>query len=171
GFWAERQAAFAVAQARAGASAIQVFDSWAGALSPALYEARVLPHSRRLLEHLREEGIPSIHFLTGNPALLRLAASAGGDAVGVDWRLPLDEAWEAVGRDRAVQGNLDPAALLAGEAVARREARDVLRRAAGRPGHVFNLGHGMLPATDPAVTRAVVEEVHGFRAATGTGDA
>lgn len=163
GFWAEQLARFAAAQYRAGAAAIQVFDSWAGALSPALYEARVLPHSHRLLAALAEEGIPTIHFLTGNPALLPLAARAGGDAVGVDWRIPLDEAWNAVGPGRAIQGNLDPAALLAGEAVARREAREVMRRAGGRPGHVFNLGHGMLPATDPAVARAVVDEVHGFR--------
>jgi len=164
GFWADQLAEFAVAQAEAGAAAIQVFDSWAGALSPALYESRVLRHSRRLLDRLREAGVPAIHFLTGNPALLPLAAKAGGDALGVDWRLPLDEAWEAVGPGRAIQGNLDPAALLAGEETARREARGVLRRAAGRPGHIFNLGHGMLPATDPAVTRAVVEEVHGFDA-------
>jgi uroporphyrinogen decarboxylase len=161
-FWAEQLAGFAVAQHEAGAAAIQVFDSWAGALEPDLYAARVLPHSRALLDHLREAGVPSIHFSTGNPRLLPLVAAAGGDALGVDWRLPIDEAWAVAGPDRAVQGNLDPAALLAGEEVARERTRDVMERVARRPGHVFNLGHGMLPGTDPQVARAVVDEVHAF---------
>ncbi len=160
GFWAEQLAEFAIAQHEAGASAIQIFDSWAGHLAPEDYEVGALPHSRTLLERLQKAGVPSIHFTTGNPRLLPLVARAGGDAIGVDWRVPLDEAWETIGPDRAIQGNLDPVALLAGEEVAVAQAREVLRRAGGRPGHIFNLGHGILPETEPAVVRAVVDAVH-----------
>lgn len=162
GFWVEHLADFAVAQHEAGAGAIQIFDSWAGSLSPQAYERYVLPHSRRLLEHLAEAGVPSIHFATGNPALLPLVTEAGGDAVSVDWRLPIDEAWERLGPDRAIQGNLDPTVLLAGREPALDAARDVLERVAGRPGHIFNLGHGILPETDHRVVQAVVELVHDF---------
>ncbi len=160
GFWAEHLAEFAVAQAEAGAGAVQVFDSWAGALAPADYERYALPYTRRILQRLADEGIPSINFTTGNPALLPLVARAGGDAVGVDWRVPLDEAWHAIGHDRAIQGNLDPALLAAGEAAALAGAADVLARAAGRPGHIFNVGHGLTPGADPDVIRAVVDFVH-----------
>ena len=159
-FWAEHLAEFAIAQHEAGAGLVQIFDSWAGELAPEDYEAKVLPHSARLLRRLKEAGVPTIHFATGNPRLYRLVARAGGDAVSVDWRIPLDEAWDAIG-DRAIQGNLDPAALLAGRATALAKARAVLRRAGGRPGHIFNLGHGILPETDPDVLRAVAETVHG----------
>lgn len=161
-FWSDQQADFALAQHEAGAGAVQVFDSWAGTLAPEDYEELVLPHSRRLLRRLREAGVPTLHFATGNPRLLSLLARAGGDAVSVDWRIPIDEAWEAVGLDRAIQGNLDPAALLAGRDVAVRKSREILRRVDGRPGHVFNLGHGILPGTRPDVVRSVVEEVHAF---------
>jgi len=106
--------------------------------------------------------VPTIHFATGNPALLPWIAEAGGDGIGVDWRIPIDEAWDVIGHDRAIQGNLDPAALLAGEEVAIAKARDILERVGGRPGHIFNVGHGILPGTDPAVIRAVVEFVHAF---------
>lgn len=163
-YWAEQLAEFGRAQHEAGAAAIQVFDSWAGALSPQDYVEHVQPHSAALLGELEEAGVPTIHFAKGNPALLPDAAEAGGDALSVDWRLPLDEAWEAVGTDRAIQGNLDPVALLAGEEVARARTRDILDRAAGRPGHVFNLGHGVLPETDHRVLQAVVEEVHAWEA-------
>lgn len=159
-FWADQQADFALAQHEAGAAAVQVFDSWAGALGPEDYAEHVLPHSRRLFRKLEETGVPTVHFATGNPRLLPLLAEAGGDAAGVDWRIPIDEAWTAVGRDRAIQGNLDPVALVAGEETALRKTREVLRRVGGRPGHVFNLGHGMLPDTDPAVVRSVVDLVH-----------
>lgn len=159
-FWAGHQAEFAVAQHEAGAHVVQVFDSWAGTLAPADYREHVLPHSRALFRRLEEEGVPSIHFATGNPRLLPLLAEAGGDGLGVDWRLPIDEAWDAVGPDRAIQGNLDPAALLAGRDVAVAKTREILRRVGGRPGHVFNLGHGVPPDTDPAVLRAVAETVH-----------
>lgn len=159
-YWTEQLAAFAIAQHEAGAAAIQVFDSWAGVLGPEDYEAYVAPHSAALFERLRDAGVPSIHFVTGNPGILPAVARTGGDAVGVDWRLPLDEAWAAVGHDRAIQGNMDPVILLAGEEHALARTRDILRRADGRPGHIFNLGHGVLPDTDPAVIRAVVETVH-----------
>lgn len=160
GFWAEQQADFALAQHEAGAAAVQVFDSWAGALAPDDYRTHVLPHSRRLFGRLEEAGVPSVHFATGNPALLPLLAEAGGDAIGVDWRLPIDEAWERIGSGRAIQGNLDPARLLAGREAALAGTRDVLRRVGGRPGHVFNLGHGMPPDADPEVVAEVVELVH-----------
>ncbi|MGH7539682.1 MAG: uroporphyrinogen decarboxylase, partial [Gemmatimonadota bacterium] len=158
-FWVEQQAEFAIAQHEAGASAIQLFDSWAGILAPGMYAERVQPHSAALLGRLAEAGVPTIHFATGNPALLTLLADAGGDAIGVDWRLPLDAAWRAIGTDRAIQGNLDPATILAGAEPAIRETRAILARAAGRPGHIFNLGHGLLPGSDPAVIRSVVETV------------
>lgn len=164
GFWAEHMAEFGVAQFEAGAAAVQVFDSWAGSLAPEDYEAAVLPHMRRLFGRLREAGVPAINFFTGNPRLLSLVASAGGDVLSVDWRLPLDEAWETIGAHRGIQGNLDPVALLAGEAVAIRKARAVLDRAAGRPGHIFNLGHGILPDTRHEVLRAVVDFVHDYTA-------
>jgi uroporphyrinogen decarboxylase len=162
GYWADQLAEFGIAQYEAGAEAIQVFDSWAGSLGAPDYREHVQPHSARLLETLEEAGVPTIHFPRGNPAILPDAAEAGGDAISVDWLLPLDEAWDAIGTDKAIQGNLDPTALLAGEDVARRKTRDVLEAAGGRPGHVFNLGHGVLPETDHEVLQAVVDEVHAW---------
>ncbi len=161
-FWAEHLADYGKAQVEAGASVVQVFDSWAGVLSPRDYVDHVQPHSTRLLSLMEDAGVPTIHFAQGNPALLPHVAEAGGTAVSVDWRQPLDAAWDAVGRDRAIQGNLDPTMLLAGEATARAGARDVLARAGGTPGHVFNLGHGLLPGTDPTVVEAIIDEVHSF---------
>ena len=134
------------AQIAAGVDAVQLFDSWAGALAPEDYERSVLPHTRRIFAALGP-GVPRIHFATGNPALLRLIGSVECEAVSVDWRLPLDEAWQRIG-DRAIQGNLDPAVCLAPWDVVQGRAADILRRAGGRPGHVFNLGHGVLPETD-----------------------
>lgn len=160
GFWVDHLADFAVAQHEAGAAAVQVFDSWAGSLAPGDYERHLLPHMRRLFERMEAAGVPSINFYTGNPRLLPLVAEAGGDVMGIDWRIPIDEAWEVVGDDRGVQGNLDPVALLAGRDVALRKAREVLDRVGGRPGHIFNCGHGLLPDTDPDVVRAVVDLVH-----------
>jgi uroporphyrinogen decarboxylase len=159
-YWADHLLAFALAQAEAGASAIQLFDSWAGALSPDDYETSVLPHSRTILQGLKAAGVPSIHFATGNPALLPLLARAGGDGIGLDWRVDIAKARELLGPERAVQGNLDPAKLLAGSGVAVSEADRILRKVRGEPGHVFNVGHGILPSTDPGVIRAVVEHVH-----------
>ncbi len=136
---------YVAAQARAGADVVQLFDSWVGALTPADYDEFAAPWSARILA---AAGAPTIHFGTGTATFLPALARAGGDVIGLDWRIPLDEGWELVG-DRGVQGNLDPAALLGPWDRAEREARDVLRRAGGRPGHIFNLGHGVLPGTDP----------------------
>jgi len=145
-------AAYVDATVGAGADAIQLFDSWVGTLSADQYRARVLPWSERVLA---ASSAPTIHFGTGAAHLLPQLAQAGGDAIGLDWRVPLDEAWATVD-DRAVQGNLDPAALLCPWAVVERETDDVLRRAGGRLGHVFNLGHGVLPETDPDVLTRLV---------------
>jgi uroporphyrinogen decarboxylase len=163
-FWADHMAEFAIAQHEAGASAVQVFDSWAGALSPQDYAASVLPHMARLFSRLSEAGVPSINFATGNPELLPLLADGGGDVIGVDWRIPIDEAWRRVGDNRGVQGNLDPNILLAGRETAIRRTRDILDRVGGRPGHIFNCGHGLLPGSDPDVLRAVVDFVHEYTA-------
>jgi uroporphyrinogen decarboxylase len=149
-------ARYVAAQAAAGADVIQVFDSWAGALSPADYEEFVAPYSARILAAV---DVPTIHFGTGTATLLRAMAAAGGDVIGLDWRIPLDRGWQEVGDDRGVQGNLDPAVLLGPWRRVEAAARDVLDRAGGRPGHVFNLGHGVLPATDPSVLGRLVELV------------
>ena len=147
-------------QVDAGASAIQLFDSWVGALPASDYERYVMPHSRRIFEGLADLGIPRIHFGVNTGELLGLMADAGADVVGVDYRVPLDVAARRVGPGKALQGNLDPAAVFAPwEAVADRTRR-VLSDAAGLPGHVFNLGHGVLPATDPDVLSRVVDLVH-----------
>ena len=138
------------AQIDAGVDVVQVFDSWAGALGTSDYEHAVLPWSRRLFTALSEAGVPRIHFATGNPALLPLLAAVECEAVSVDWRAPLDDAWRAIG-DKAIQGNLEPAVLLAPWEIVEARALDVLRRAAGRAGHVFNLGHGVLAETDADV--------------------
>ena len=155
GFWADHQAEFAIAQHEAGAGAIQLFDSWCGTLDPVTYRERVLPYSRALLERLARRKIPTIHFGATHAAF----AEAGGDAIGVGSQTPLDEAWERIGPERAIQGNLDPAYMLAGKEAALAGTREVLRRAAGRPGHIFNLGHGLHPDSDPDVIKAVVNEV------------
>ena len=134
------------AQIAAGAQAVQLFDSWVGCLSPTDYREFVLPHMRTLLDCLAP-GVPTIHFGTGNPQLLPLQAEAGGEVVGVDWRIRLADAWELIGRDRAIQGNLEPAILLADPPQIRRHVADILKQANGQPGHIFNLGHGVLPQT------------------------
>ena len=137
---------YLVAQFEAGAQIVQLFDSWVGCLGPADYRRYVLPHSRAAIAEAARHG-PVIHFATGNPALLPLLREAGGTVIGIDWRIELDDAWRAVGHDRAVQGNLDPAVLLADRDTVRRRASEILAQAAGRPGHIFNLGHGVLPHT------------------------
>jgi uroporphyrinogen decarboxylase len=149
---AETFTAYVQAQAAAGADVIQLFDSWVGALSPSDYDEFVAPHSARILGGL---GVPTIHFGTGTAALLGNMAAAGGDVIGVDWRIELDRAWGEIG-DRGIQGNLDPALLLGPQERVEAGAVDVLRRAGGRPGHVFNLGHGVLPDTDPDVLTRLV---------------
>ncbi len=158
-YWVEHLLSFARSQARAGAAGIQLFDSWAGSLAPDDYREYVLPHSRRILSGLEESGVPSIHFATGNPALLPHLAEAGGDAIGLDWRIEIDRAREILGPGVGVQGNLDPLALLAGERIAVARAGEILRKVGGSPGHIFNVGHGIHPHTDPAVVKAVVDHV------------
>jgi uroporphyrinogen decarboxylase len=151
---------YLAAQVEAGAQALQVFDSWVGALDEADYREFVLPHVRRLFTALEGTGVPLIHFGTGTGHLLVAQREAGGHVIGVDWRTPLDEAWRALGDDVAVQGNLDPTLLLGPRERLLARVEEVLGRAAGRPGHVFNLGHGILPATPVENVKAVVERVH-----------
>jgi uroporphyrinogen decarboxylase len=146
------------AQIAAGVHVVQLFDSWVGAVSAADYAEYVRPHVARVLGAVR--GAPTIHFGTGAAALLEQMAEAGGDVIGVDHRVALDDAWRRVGFDRGIQGNLDAARLLAGWDATALGARDVLRRAAARPGHIFNLGHGVLPETDPALLARLVQLVH-----------
>jgi uroporphyrinogen decarboxylase len=153
-------ATFLTTQVDAGASAVQLFDSWAGVLSAADYAERVLPHSRAVLDALGDRDVPKIHFGVGTGELLALVGDAGADVVGVDWRVPLDEAARRVGPQRSLQGNLDPAVLLADRATVDREVRRVVQQGRAARGHVFNLGHGVLPDTDPGVLTSVVDLVH-----------
>ncbi len=148
------------AQIESGAQAVQVFDSWVGCLAPADYREHVLPHTRRLLAGLAGAGVPVIHFGTGTATLLPMMAEAGGDVIGLDWRIPLDAGWDLVGPGRAVQGNLDPVVLFAGFDVVKVKAAAILDAAAGRPGHIFNLGHGVLPGTPVDNVRRLVDFVH-----------
>ena len=148
------------AQVAAGVDVVQLFDSWAGALAPADYERAVLPYTARIFAALDDLGVPRIHFATGNPLLLPAMSRAGAEAVSVDWRVPLDEAWVLIGADRAIQGNLDPGICLAPFPVVAGAAREVLRLAAGRPGHIFNLGHGVLPETDADTLARLTALVH-----------
>jgi len=148
------------AQVVAGADAVQLFDSWVGDLAPADYVEYVQPHARRILRDLEATGVPVIHFGTGTATMLGEMRDAGGTVLGVDWCTPLDWAWERVGYDRAVQGNMDPCALLATAGTAVKHAQRVLDAAAGRRGHIFNLGHGILPETPVDHVRAVVDHVH-----------
>jgi uroporphyrinogen decarboxylase len=151
---------YLVAQVRAGVDVVQLFDSWIGALSPSVYRQYVLPYSKRIFETVKETGAPAIHFGTGVAALLEAMTEAGGDIISVDWRVDLDEAWARIGYDRGIQGNLDPTLLLTDWPTVERGMFDVLRRAANRPGHIFNLGHGVLAPTDPAMLRRLVDAVH-----------
>jgi uroporphyrinogen decarboxylase len=151
--------AYLAAQVGAGVQAVQLFDSWVGALSPFDYERSVAPHMRRLFGGLGDLGVPVIHFGTGSAGLLRPMAAAGGDVIGLDWRIGLDEGWALVG-ERAVQGNLDPSLLRGPFDAVADQARWVLDQAAGRPGHIFNLGHGVPPEADPDDLRRLVDLVH-----------
>jgi uroporphyrinogen decarboxylase len=153
---------YLVAQVRAGAQAVQVFDSWVGALSPLDYENFVLPYSQRVLQAARAEGVPVIHFGTNTATLLPLMKRAGGDVIGLDWRIPLDDGWAVLGEDVAVQGNLDPAVLFAPLSQIKAKVRDILQRAEGRAGHIFNLGHGILQHTPVENVKAVVDMVHEY---------
>jgi uroporphyrinogen decarboxylase len=151
---------FLRAQVAAGASAVQLFDSWAGALSEADYRRYVLPHSSSVLAGLAPAGVPRIHFGVGTAELLAAMGEAGADVVGVDWRTPLDRASARIGAGRAVQGNLDPCVLFAPWPVVEAEVRRVVAEGRAAPGHIFNLGHGVLPETDPTVLTRVVELLH-----------
>jgi len=148
------------AQIAAGAQIVQLFDSWVGSLAPTDYAASVQGYSKKIFDAIKETGTPTIHFGTGNAALIEQMRDAGGDIQSVDWRINLDDAWNRIGDDRGIQGNLDGTRMLADWNVIEAGARDVLDRAAGRPGHIFNLGHGVMPATDPAKLARLVEFVH-----------
>jgi uroporphyrinogen decarboxylase len=148
------------AQVEAGAQAVQLFDSWIGALSPADYAEHVAPHVRHILRDIEQTGVPVIHFGTNTATLLEAQRDVGGTVIGVDWRIPLGSAWRRIGFDRAIQGNLDPLLLLAPREVAEKRARAVIAEAAGRPGHIFNLGHGIVPETPVDHVKAMIDLVH-----------
>ncbi len=152
------------AQVKAGAQAVQLFDSWVGALNPVDYQNYVMPYSQRVLSALEDTDVPVIHFGTNTATLLPLLKEAGGTVIGLDWRIPLDEGWQIVGQDVGVQGNLDPMVLFAPSEVMREKIRDVLQRAGGKPGHIFNLGHGINRHTDPGKVRQAVNMVHDISA-------
>jgi uroporphyrinogen decarboxylase len=158
-------AGYLQAQVAAGATAVQLFDSWVGALAVDDYEARILPHTRSIFDSLASSNVPRIHFGTDTAALLESIASTGPDIVSLDWRVPLEAGWKRVGHDRGIQGNLDPAVLLGPPGLVRERVRDILRRAGGRPGHIFNLGHGVLPSTPLENLQILVETVHEWRVA------
>ncbi|CAN5649092.1 uroporphyrinogen decarboxylase [soil metagenome] len=160
---ATMMADYLAAQVEAGVQALQVFDSWAGALGRGDYREFALPHSRRIFESLAARGVPVIHFGVNTTAILRDIRDAGGDVIGLDWRQPLDEGWESIGYDRGVQGNLDPTLLLGPQDRLFAAADDVLRRAGGRPGHIFNLGHGVLPNTSLEQVQALARHVHAYK--------
>jgi uroporphyrinogen decarboxylase len=155
---------YLLAQARAGAQALQVFDSWVGALSPQDYRQHVQPYTRRAIEIARAGNVPIIHFGTGTNGMLDALRDAGGDIIGVDWTIDLDAAWARLGDGVGIQGNLDPIALFAPWDELRARAQDVLDRAKGHPGHIFNLGHGILPGTPVDNVKRLVDFVHAFTA-------
>jgi uroporphyrinogen decarboxylase len=155
---------YLLAQAHAGAQVLQLFDSWVGQVAPDDYRRLVLPYTRRAIETARAAGVPIIHFSTGTGGMLELVREAGGDVIGVDWRVELDAAWRRVGDDAGIQGNLDPLALQAPWPELRARAQHVLDRAGGRPGHIFNLGHGVLPESPVENVKRLVDFVHEYRA-------
>lgn len=157
---AEVVAGYLLAQIEAGAQAVQLFDSWVGWIGPFDYERFVLPHVRYIVDKVRGRGAPVIYFANGASAMLDLVGRAGADVYGVDWRIGLDRAWEQLGPDVAVQGNLDPLTLLGPTTAIEERVADVLRRAGGRAGHIFNLGHGLVPQIDPENVRFLVDAVH-----------
>jgi uroporphyrinogen decarboxylase len=157
---ADVAADYLVAQIEAGVDAVQVFDSWVGALNAADYREFILPHTRRVFESIAPHDVPAIHFGVGTGAILNELREAGGTVIGADWRTPLDDAWRTIGFDRAVQGNLDPTLLLGPMDRTFAAADDVLERAAGRAGHIFNLGHGILPNTPVEHVQALARYVH-----------
>jgi uroporphyrinogen decarboxylase len=157
---AEIIGSYLAAQIEAGVDAVQVFDSWVGQLNAADYREFILPHTRRIFEMVKASGVPTIHFGVGTGSILADLRDAGGDVIGADWRTPLDEAWQRIGSDRAIQGNLDPTLLLGPLDRVFSATDEVLARAGGRPGHIFNLGHGILPATQVEHVQALARYVH-----------
>jgi uroporphyrinogen decarboxylase len=155
---------YLLAQAQAGAQALQLFDSWAGCLSPEDYREHVLPYSRRAIEIASQGQVPIIHFSTHTSGILDLIKEAGGDVIGVDWRITLEHAWKVVGREKAVQGNLDPVALFAPWEALKQRAQQILDQGAGHRGYIFNLGHGILPQTPIGNVQRLVDFVHEYRA-------
>ena len=159
-FLADLVSRYLAAQIEAGVNAVQVFDSWVGALNARDYREFILPHTRRIFDALAAYDVPTIHFGVGTGAILGELREAGGTVIGADWRTPIDDAWERIGSDRAIQGNLDPTLLLGPLDRALAGAEDVLARVAGRPGHIFNLGHGILPTTPVEHVQALARYVH-----------
>ncbi len=155
----EMVSSYLQAQIHAGVDAVQLFDSWSGCLSPSDYEQFVLPHTKRVFDRLQTAGVPRIHFGVGIAGLLSIMREAGGDVYGVDWKISIDEAWNSLG-NVAIQGNLDPATVLGPWSLVETRAKEILTRIAGRPGHVFNLGHGVLPETRPDQLKKLVDFVH-----------
>jgi uroporphyrinogen decarboxylase len=151
---------YLLAQIKAGADVVQLFDSWVGALSPSVYRRFVLPYTQRIFQAVKQTGTPSIHFGTSTTGLLELMKEAGGDIISVDWRVDLDDGWARIGYDHGIQGNLDPTLMLTSWPVIEAGMHDVLRRADNRPGHIFNLGHGVLAPTEPDLLRRLVDAVH-----------
>jgi uroporphyrinogen decarboxylase len=151
---------YLLAQISAGVDAVQLFDSWVGALSPSVYRQFVQPYSRRIFEAIKQTSTPSIHFGTSTASLLESMTEAGGDIISIDWRMDLDTAWKRIGYNRGIQGNLDPTLMLTAWSIIEKGMQDVLARAANRPGHIFNLGHGVLADTQPDMLRRLVDAVH-----------
>ena len=151
---------YLLAQIRAGADVVQLFDSWIGALSPSSYRRFVMPYTQRIFAAIKQTDTPSIHFGTGTAALLETMTAAGGDIISVDWRIDLDTAWQRIGYEHGIQGNLDPTLMLTPWPTIEAGVQDILHRAGNRPGHIFNFGHGVLEATDPDLLRRLVDTVH-----------
>jgi uroporphyrinogen decarboxylase len=162
GKFCETILAYLKAQVKAGAQVVQIFDSWVGCLSPADYRIYVLPYVQKIFRELTEQSIPSIHFGTGTAGLLHIMSEAGGNIIGVDWRISLNSAWQCIGQEAGIQGNLDPVALMAPWPVLNQKASEVLDEAGGRPGHIFNLGHGILPSTPEDSVKALADFVHEY---------
>ncbi len=158
---AESISAYLLAQIHAGAQAVQLFDSWVGALSPGDYRQFVLPYSKAIFAAIEPTGVPAIHFGTGTATLLELMKQAGGDVIGIDWRIPIDQAWSRLA-NTAIQGNLDPAIMLTTPQIVEEKAREILARVGSRPGHIFNLGHGILPNTPLENVTRLIETVHAY---------
>jgi len=150
-------------QVKAGAQALQIFDSWVGCMSPQDYEKYIMPHTRRIISKLKETGVPIINFTTGTSTLLDSVSQAGGDVISFDWRINIDDAWGKIGYDRSIQGNLDPTLLFAPIPIIREKVHDIMKRVGGRPGHIFNLGHGILQHTPVDHVKAVVDMVHEYQ--------